>query len=182
MSSALKAQPAPPRRIEGPFTTGEVARMFAVAPRTVSKWIDSGRLRGSRLPGSLDRRVSRRHLLKFAQDHGLDVPHYLAPPRVLLVGIGAGLLPGHACLEASTAFEAGSQANEYLPTAIAVDLRATGRLEACALARAAAALPTHPFLVAVDSSPGQDAPAGFDAICRPEDLAAVLAAAGEGRP
>ena len=29
------------------FTTGQVAKICKVAPRTVSKWFDSGRLRGT---------------------------------------------------------------------------------------------------------------------------------------
>ena len=38
------------------FTTGQVAKICKVAPRTVSKWFDSGRLKGYRIPGSQDRR------------------------------------------------------------------------------------------------------------------------------
>ena len=34
------------------FTTGQVAKICKVAPRTVSKWFDSGRLKGYRIPGS----------------------------------------------------------------------------------------------------------------------------------
>ena len=37
------------------FTTGQVAKICKVAPRTVSKWFDSGRLKGYRIPGSQDR-------------------------------------------------------------------------------------------------------------------------------
>ena len=32
------------------FTTGQVAKICKVAPRTVSKWFDSGRLKGYRIP------------------------------------------------------------------------------------------------------------------------------------
>ena len=39
------------------LTTGEVAKICNVAPRTVSKWFDSGQLRGYRIPGSKDRRI-----------------------------------------------------------------------------------------------------------------------------
>ena len=46
------------------FTTGQVAKICKVAPRTVSKWFDSGRLRGYRIPGSQDRRIPREHLAK----------------------------------------------------------------------------------------------------------------------
>jgi excisionase family DNA binding protein len=41
------------------FTTGQVAKICKVAPRTVSKWFDSGRLKGYRIPGSQDRRIPR---------------------------------------------------------------------------------------------------------------------------
>ena len=42
------------------FTTGQVAKICKVAPRTVSKWFDSGRLPGAyRIPGSQDRRIPR---------------------------------------------------------------------------------------------------------------------------
>lgn len=54
------------------FTTGQVARICKVAPRTVSKWFDSGRLRGYRIPGSQDRRIPRDHLIRFLKDH--DMP------------------------------------------------------------------------------------------------------------
>ena len=50
------------------FTTGQVAKICKVAPRTVSKWFDSGRLRGYRIPGSQDRRIPREHLLRFLKE------------------------------------------------------------------------------------------------------------------
>jgi excisionase family DNA binding protein len=53
------------------FTMGEVAKICKVAPRTVSKWFDSGRLRGYRIPGSQDRRIPREHLFKFLKEHGM---------------------------------------------------------------------------------------------------------------
>jgi hypothetical protein len=33
------------------LTTGDVAKICNVAPRTVSKWFDSGQLKGYRIPG-----------------------------------------------------------------------------------------------------------------------------------
>ena len=52
------------------FTTGQVAKICKVAPRTVSKWFDSGRLRGYRIPGSQDRRIPREQLIRFLKEHG----------------------------------------------------------------------------------------------------------------
>ncbi len=48
------------------LTTGEVAKICNVASRTVSKWFDSGQLRGYRIPGSKDRRIPVANLVKFA--------------------------------------------------------------------------------------------------------------------
>ena len=53
------------------FTTGQVAKICKVTPRTVSKWFDSGRLRGYRIPGSQDRRIPREALIHFLGEYGL---------------------------------------------------------------------------------------------------------------
>lgn len=55
------------------FTTGQAAKIAKVAPRTVSKWFDSGRLKGYRIPGSQDRRIPREHLIKFLKEHGMPL-------------------------------------------------------------------------------------------------------------
>lgn len=61
------------RRIRN-LTTGQVAKLANVAPRTASKWIDSGDLKGFRLPGSQDRRVEPKSLVAFFTKHGMPVP------------------------------------------------------------------------------------------------------------
>lgn len=55
------------------LTTGEVARICNVAARTVSKWIDSGRLEGYRIPGSKDRRVHAQALVEFMKQHNIPL-------------------------------------------------------------------------------------------------------------
>ena len=55
------------------LTTGEVARICSVAPRTVSKWFDSGQLRGFKIPGSRDRRIPRESLVRFMRAHGIPL-------------------------------------------------------------------------------------------------------------
>jgi excisionase family DNA binding protein len=52
------------------YTTGQIAKRLSVSPTTVSKWIDSGRLIGIRLPGSKDRRVHPKALEEFEQRTG----------------------------------------------------------------------------------------------------------------
>ena len=70
------------------FTTGQVAKICKVAPRTVSKWFDSGRLRGYRIPGSQDRRIPREHLIRFLKEHGMPLGELEdeAMGKILLVG------------------------------------------------------------------------------------------------
>src|SRR5208283_3494938 len=75
------------------FTTGQVAKICKVAPRTVSKWFDSGRLRGYRIPGSQDRRIPREHLLRFLKEHGMPLGDLEAEVynKILVVGADAPL-------------------------------------------------------------------------------------------
>ena len=55
------------------FTTGQVAKICKVAPRTVSKWFDSGALHGYRIPGSKDRRIPLNQLIRFMKQHGMPL-------------------------------------------------------------------------------------------------------------
>lgn len=55
------------------LTTGQVAKICNVAPRTVSKWFDTGKLRGYRIPGSRDRRIPLDQLIRFMRAHGLPL-------------------------------------------------------------------------------------------------------------
>ncbi|MHC5017975.1 MAG: helix-turn-helix domain-containing protein, partial [Planctomycetota bacterium] len=54
------------------LTTGQVAQLCNVAPRTVTKWFDSGQLGGYRIPGSKDRRIPQSELIRFMKAH--DIP------------------------------------------------------------------------------------------------------------
>ncbi len=54
------------------LTTGQVASRLGVSMRTVSKWIDSGVLRGIRIPLSKDRRVHPQALAEFEKLYGYD--------------------------------------------------------------------------------------------------------------
>lgn len=70
------------------LTTGEVAQVCNVAARTVSKWIDSGRLEGYRIPGSRDRRVHVGALRAFVEAHGIPVGPAAAGARGTAPGAG----------------------------------------------------------------------------------------------
>ena len=53
------------------FTTGQVAQICKVAPRTVTKWFDTGQLKGYRIPGGRDRRIPVSELLRFMKVHNI---------------------------------------------------------------------------------------------------------------
>ena len=53
------------------YTTGDLSRLCGCAPRTISKWGDSGMLPCFRLPGSTDRRFQRRDVAAFLRQHGM---------------------------------------------------------------------------------------------------------------
>lgn len=53
------------------FTTGQVASVCKVAPRTVTKWFDAGRIKGYQIPGSMDRRIPRDRFIEFLKEHGM---------------------------------------------------------------------------------------------------------------
>ncbi len=97
------------------LTTGEVARICHVAPRTVSKWFDSGKLRGYRIPGSRDRRIPLRQLLQFMRDHGMPVKELEGnTTRILMVDpddASAGAVA--ESLSRSGRYEVGLAANEF---------------------------------------------------------------------
>ncbi len=71
------------------FTTGEIAKICKVAPRTVSKWFDSGRLQGYRIPGSQDRRIPHRHLIQFLKENGMPLDG-LEEDRLRMLVVGNG--------------------------------------------------------------------------------------------
>ena len=137
------------------LTTGEVARLCGVAPRTVSKWFDAGRLRGFKIPGSRDRRIPRESLIRFMKAYsiplrGLDG----AVTRVLIVDSeyeSADLL--RVALEkgfdyevqvTTSVFEAGLLARQTRPHVIFLDTGIAG-LEAREMRQA---LRADPELVA----------------------------------
>ena len=127
-------------------TTGQVAKICKVAPRTVSKWFDSGRLRGYRIPGSQDRRIPREHLIRFLKEHGMPLGELEEEGWHKILVIGAEklfidrlqeLLPEDEEYKysiANSGFEAGIQAESFHPDTIIIDL-AMGRSEALQIAQ-----------------------------------------------
>ncbi len=146
------------------FTSGQVAKICLVAPRTVSKWFDSGKLRGYRLPGSNDRRIRRDQLIRFLKENNMPLgaleeeetvaetvasgashgPRAHGSDSILVVGAEPlfldrlrELLDEDDCdvLVAHSGFEAGRQAQAFHPSTIIIDL-GMGRTEALQIAAA----------------------------------------------
>ena len=116
------------------FTTGQVAKMCQVAPRTVSKWFDSGKLKGYRIPGSQDRRIPREQLLRFMKEHEMPLGQLAEEQwyKVLLIGTEKlftdrihEILPATDDFRfelANSGFEAGTLAQSFHPDTIVIDL------------------------------------------------------------
>ena len=113
------------------YTTGEVAKICQVAPRTVATWVDSGQLKGFRLPGRQDRRIPRRYLLKFMTENKmpLSLVDELDPQHLLIVTsddaltsqLMSQLSKTIETISVITSFEAGIQLAARRPLMLIVD-------------------------------------------------------------
>jgi excisionase family DNA binding protein len=118
------------------LTTGQVAQICNVAPRTVTKWFDSGQLRGYRIPGSRDRRIPISELIRFMKAHNiptdtLDKGHI----RVLVIDSNeenckylTDMLTTKGAFDircVQNSFDAGLLAQKFLPNIILINLMAS---------------------------------------------------------
>ncbi|MHC4260448.1 MAG: response regulator [Planctomycetota bacterium] len=119
------------------LTTGDVAKICNVAPRTVSKWFDSGQLKGYRIPGSKDRRIPLNELIRFMKMHNMPTTAISAgKTRVLIVDSDrnsasslAETLRTKAGYEVQTVdsnFETGVVAHKFAPHVLLINLLAEG--------------------------------------------------------
>jgi excisionase family DNA binding protein len=119
------------------LTTGEVAKICNVAPRTVSKWFDSGQLKGYRIPGSKDRRIPVSALMRFMRDHGIPMDALGAGQiRVLVVDSQADVVDtlgnllreqtNYAVSTATDGFRAGLECARFKPHVVLLDLHIDG--------------------------------------------------------
>ena len=99
-----------------------------MAPRTVTKWFDTGRLRGYRIPGSRDRRIPRPQLLAFMRAHGIPIDCLeQTDTRVLIVGGSETLrqelekLGRYQVHLAVNRFEAGMMAQQTRPHVVVLE-------------------------------------------------------------
>jgi excisionase family DNA binding protein len=120
-------------KLKDVLTTGEVAKICNVAPRTVSKWFDSGALHGYRIPGSKDRRIPLNQLIRFMKQHGMPLNGLMSGcSRVLIVDgehdiveVLEKILEDEAKYEVEVAkggFAAGVTAEKFRPHVILLDM------------------------------------------------------------
>lgn len=120
------------------FTSGDISRFCHVAPRTASKWIDSGILPGYKIPGSGDRRVLAHDFYGFLRENNL---HSFMPFSffVFFLGMDRGLFGGFAAsmqgraIFCESVFDIGFRASSNPPAAVVVDV-AMGSITARSLA------------------------------------------------
>jgi excisionase family DNA binding protein len=119
------------------LTTGDVAAICKVAPRTVSKWFDSGRLKGYRIPGSKDRRIPLDQLIRFMKAHSIPLNGLeTGALRVLiaesdpdvaeLLSTALAKDAGYEVQVARSAFEAGAAAETFHPHVMLLDVNLAG--------------------------------------------------------
>lgn len=115
------------------LTTGEVAKICNVAPRTVSKWFDSGSLKGYRIPGSRDRRIPTGELIRFMKAHNIPLEGISSGrTRVLIVDADKEVAvtlekvlseqTSYEVRSACNGFAAGVEAERFKPHVLLMDL------------------------------------------------------------
>jgi len=119
------------------LTTGDVAKICNVAPRTVSKWFDNGQLKGYRIPGSKDRRIPVSELVRFMKVHNMPTTGLpVGKTRVLVVDSNNGSastlaesLKARADYEVQTVgttFQTGAVVQKFAPHVLLINLLADG--------------------------------------------------------
>ena len=119
------------------LTTGDVAKICNVAPRTVSKWFDSGQLKGYRIPGSKDRRIPLNELLRFMKANNMPT-EALPVGKIRILVVDGGEHPAYEMLDALKArgnyevqvarssFEVGTAIQKLSPHVVLINLLTSG--------------------------------------------------------
>jgi excisionase family DNA binding protein len=119
------------------LTTGDVAKICNVAPRTVSKWFDSGQLKGYRIPGSKDRRIPLPELLRFMKANNMPT-EALPAGKIRILVVDGSEHPATDLLEtlkargsyevqlARSSFEVGAAIQKLTPHVVLINLLTNG--------------------------------------------------------
>lgn len=123
------------RKNKDVLTTGDVAKICHVAPRTASKWFDEGQLKGYRLPGRKDRRIPPDELNKFMKEHNMSatIPTTTVTTgnaRILIVSnnepavsdlVNALTRANYEVRQARSVFETGKVCQQFMPQVLLVN-------------------------------------------------------------
>ena len=174
------------------LTTGDVAKICNVAPRTVSKWFDSGQLKGYRIPGSKDRRIPVSELIRFMKAHNMPTEALpVGKIRVLVVDsnkeaasnlANALKTKGNYDVQAvCTNFDAGAVAQKFAPHVLLINLLAEeiNATRICKSIRSNEELQTIKILALVNHLNDSESTAllqkGFDGhVSNPSEVAEVI--------
>lgn len=120
------------------LTSGEIASYCDVNLRTVIRWIESGKLKGFKLPGRGNNRVLVDDFIDFLERHDMPVPSQLqgdSSPKVLIVDDELPVAKsiqrvarraGYDTLVATGGFQAGVMLSQHNPTLMTLDLSMPG--------------------------------------------------------
>jgi excisionase family DNA binding protein len=119
------------------LTTGDIAEYCDVNLRTVIRWIDKGSLKGYKLPGRGNNRVTVTNFVAFLKENNMPIPSELLPNNktILIVdddknmGITINRVlknSGFQCDTATNGFLAGSKLMQHKPTLMTLDLSMPG--------------------------------------------------------
>lgn len=160
------------------FTSGDVALICRVAPRTATKWFDHGLLGGYKIPLCNDRRVPRSDLVKFMTEKGIPLGILASTDRYRVLGIGdfppavCSLLiaEGIEFRPCGFLFEAGHLAATMLPDCVLIDFY-MGRAESIQVARFIKSLSNATKVIGVVAEDETDlefvrSAAGFDVLVK----------------
>ena len=140
--------------IRNVFTTGEVAEIWGVAPRTVTKATDraTNKLPSYRIGN--DRRIPRDELIRFMKANGMPLFSLEDPacPRILFVCASAGVAEpfnrkDFATRRAANMFDAGIEMQAFLPALVVLDYDFCP--DADDICQKFQNRPTHPIVVGI---------------------------------
>ena len=120
------------------LTSGEIASYCDVNLRTVIRWIESGKLKGFKLPGRGNNRVLVDDFIDFLERHNMPVPPQLqgeSTPGILIVDDELPVAKsiqrvarraGYETLIATGGFQAGVMLSQHNPKLMTLDLSMPG--------------------------------------------------------